>query len=106
MSLFSGGFAIGWISLKRTTTQEDYWIAGGDLGWVWVGPRLPATHTSAGTFVGTIGVMYTAGWSFGWIVLSLPLAYWFMAAVFALASLELKNLPCLPLLADATTVIK
>jgi len=76
-------FAIGWISLKRTSTQEDYWIAGGDLGWALGGSTIAATHTSAGTFLGTIGVMYTAGWSFGWIVLSLPLAYWFMAAVLA-----------------------
>jgi Na+/proline symporter len=27
--------------------------------------------------------MYTAGWSFGWVVLSIPLAYWFTAAVLA-----------------------
>ncbi len=45
--------------------------------------RSAATHTSAGTFIGTIGVMYTVGWSFGWLVLSIPLAYWFIAAVLA-----------------------
>ena len=44
---------------------------------------MAATHTSAGTFVGTIGVMYTAGWSFGWVLLSIPLSYWFMVAVLA-----------------------
>jgi SSS family transporter len=27
--------------------------------------------------------MYTAGWSFGWVLLSIPLAYWFMVAVLA-----------------------
>ncbi|MEQ8330489.1 MAG: sodium:solute symporter family protein [Longimicrobiales bacterium] len=76
-------FAIGWISLRRTASDEDYWIAGGDLGWFVGGATLAATHTSAGTFVGTIGVMYTAGWSFGWVLLSIPLAYWFVAAVLA-----------------------
>ena len=76
-------FAIGWISYRRTRSEEDYWIAGGNLGWALGGSTIAATHTSAGTFVGTSGVMYTTGWSFGWIVLSLPLAYWFMAAVLA-----------------------
>ncbi|MDH5589207.1 MAG: sodium:solute symporter family protein [Gemmatimonadota bacterium] len=76
-------FAIGWLSLRRTRTEEDYWIAGGRLGWFIGGATVAATHTSAGTFVGTIGVMYTAGWSFGWVLLSIPLAYWFVAAVLA-----------------------
>lgn len=76
-------FAIGWYSLRATRTETDYWIAGGELGWFPGGATLAATHTSAGTFVGTIGVMYTAGWSFGWVLLSIPLAYWFMAAVLA-----------------------
>ena len=76
-------FAIGWISLRRTRGEEDYWIAGGNLGWALGGSTIAATQTSAGTFVGTIGVMYTVGWSFGWLVLAMPLSYWFMAAVLA-----------------------
>lgn len=76
-------FGIGWYSLRRTRGEADYWIAGGDLGWMVGGATLAATHTSAGTFIGTIGVMYTVGWSFGWVILSIPLAYWFMAAVLA-----------------------
>ncbi len=76
-------FAIGWYSLRQTRDEEDYWIAGGRLGWFTGGSTLAATHTSAGTFVGTIGVMYTGGWSFGWVLLSIPLAYWFVAAVLA-----------------------
>jgi len=76
-------FGIGWYSLKQTKNESDYWIAGGKLGWALGGATLAATHTSAGTFIGTIGVMYTAGWSFGWVVLSIPLAYWFVAAVLA-----------------------
>ena len=76
-------FAIGWYGLRATRDEKDYWIAGGDLGWFTGGATMAATHTSAGTFVGTIGVMYTAGWSFGWVLLSIPLSYWFMVAVLA-----------------------
>jgi SSS family transporter len=76
-------FGIGWYSLRATRTEADYWIAGGGLGWFTGGATMAATHTSAGTFVGTIGVMYTAGWSFAWVLLSVPLGYWFMVAVLA-----------------------
>lgn len=76
-------FGIGWYSLRATADETDYWIAGGDLGWAVGGATMAATHTSAGTFIGTIGVIHTVGWSFGWLVLSIPLAYWFVAAVLA-----------------------
>ena len=76
-------FAIGWLALRKTRDEKDYWIAGGNLGWILGGATLAATHTSAGTFIGTIGVMYTVGWSFGWVVLTIPAAYWFVAAVLA-----------------------
>ena len=83
LAYFVAIFAIGWYSLRVTRTEADYWIAGGRLGWFAGGATMAATHRSAGTFVGTIGVMYTAGWSFGWVLLSIPLAYWFMVAVLA-----------------------
>ena len=76
-------FVIGWVALKRTRSDSDYWIAGGNLGWFTGGATMAATHTSAGTFVGTIGIMYTVGWSFGWVLLAIPLSYWFMVAVLA-----------------------
>ncbi len=76
-------FAIGVWSMRLTRDESDYWIAGGKLGWLLGGATIAATHVSAGSFIGTIGVIYTAGWSFAWIVLSIPLAYWFMAAVLA-----------------------
>jgi SSS family transporter len=85
-------FGIGWYSLRATHDEADYWIAGGRLGWFTGGATLAATHTSAGTFVGTIGVMYTAGWSFGWVLLSIPLAYWFVAAVLAPRFTRVKEL--------------
>jgi SSS family transporter len=76
-------FTIGWLSLRATRDEKDYWIAGGNLGWLTGGATMAATHTSAGTFVGTIGLMYTAGWSFAWVLLAIPLSYWFMVAVLA-----------------------
>jgi len=85
-------FAIGWLSMLRTRDEADYWIAGGKLGWFTGGATLAATHVSAGTFVGTVGVIYTAGWSFGWVLLSIPLAYWFVAAVLAPRFTQVRQL--------------
>ncbi len=92
LTYFAVVFAIGWAALRLTRDETDYWIAGGNLGWLLGGATLAATHTSAGTFIGTMGVMYTAGWSFGWIVLSIPLAYWFVAAVLAPRFTRVKEL--------------
>lgn len=75
--------AIGVVSARLSRNEADYWIAGGRLGWLLGGATLAATHASAGTFIGTIGVLYTVGWSFGWLVLSIPLAYAFLAIVLA-----------------------
>ncbi|MDH5643614.1 MAG: sodium:solute symporter family protein [Gemmatimonadota bacterium] len=80
---FAMVFAIGFYGLKKTKDDSDYWIAGGKLGWLLGGATMAATHASAGTFVGTVGVMYTTGWSFAWLVLTIPLAYWVLAAVLA-----------------------
>ena len=76
-------FLIGWLSLRATRTESDYWIAGGNLNWLIGGATMSATHASAGTFIGTIGVIYSLGWTFGWVVLVIPLAYWFMVAFLA-----------------------
>ncbi len=89
---FAVVFFIGWRALRATRNETDYWIAGGNLGWLLGGATLAATHTSAGTFIGTIGVMYTVGWSFGWIVLTIPAAYWFVAAVLAPRFTRVKEL--------------
>lgn len=92
LAYFAAVFAIGAYALRATRNERDYWIAGGNLGWFTGGATLAATHTSAGTFVGTIGVMYTAGWSFGWVLVSIPLAYWFVAAVLAPRLTRVKEL--------------
>jgi SSS family transporter len=89
---FAVVFAIGLYCLKLTRDESDYWIAGGKLGWVLGGATLAATHASAGTFIGTIGVIHSAGWSFAWIVLSIPAAYWFLAAVLAPRFAKTKEL--------------
>lgn len=85
-------FLIGWLSLKWTKSEEDYWIAGSKLGWGIGGATMAATHTSAGTFIGTIGVIYSVGWSFGWVLITIPLAYWFMVAVLAPRFTTIKEL--------------
>jgi len=76
-------FFIGWYSMKKTVDERDYWIAGGNLGWALGGATLAATHTSAGTFIGSVGAAYVYGWSWSWLLISIPLGYWFMAAVLA-----------------------
>lgn len=85
-------FLIGWYSMRATSNESDYWIAGGKLGWGVGGATMAATHTSAGTFIGTIGVIYSVGWSFSWVLLSIPLAYWFMVAVLAPRFTKVKEL--------------
>lgn len=80
---FAVVFGIGFYSMRKTSDESDYWIAGGKLGWMVGGATLAATHTSAGTFIGTIGVIHTVGWSFAWLILTIPLAYFFMVAVLA-----------------------
>ncbi|HSM03692.1 MAG TPA: sodium/solute symporter [Longimicrobiales bacterium] len=80
---FAALFALGAWALRRTRDESDYWIAGGRLGWLTGGATLAATHASAGTFIGTVGVIYTVGWSFAWLVLTIPVAYGFMAVFLA-----------------------
>jgi SSS family transporter len=74
---------IGYFSFSNTNNEKDYWIAGGNLGWAIGGASIASTQMSAGLFIGTIGLMHTVGWSFGWVVLVFPIAYWFMVAVIA-----------------------
>ena len=83
---------IGMRAHRLTRDESDYWIAGGRLGWLTGGATLAATHASAGTFIGTLGVVYTVGWSFAWLVLSIPIAYWFTAAVLAPRFLRARHL--------------
>ena len=83
---------IGVYGLSRTKNETDYWIAGGSLGWPLGGATMAATHTSAGTFIGTIGLIYTAGWTFGWLLISIPLGYWLMVAFLAPRFTRVKQL--------------
>lgn len=85
-------FAIGVFSAGKTDDEADYWIAGGELGWGVGGATLASTHTSAGTFIGAIGAIYAFGWSFGWVLLAIPLSYWFMAAVLAPRFTQVREL--------------
>jgi SSS family transporter len=83
-----GGFllvslVLGYVGLRMTKNDEDFYIAGGKLGWAVGGASIAATQMSSGLFIGTIGVIYAVGWSFAWVVFVFPLAYWMMVAVIA-----------------------
>ncbi|MBB5787033.1 sodium:solute symporter family transporter [Jiangella mangrovi] len=75
--------ALGYFGLRMTRNDEDFYIAGGGLGWAVGGASIAATQMSSGLFIGTIGIMYAVGWSFAWVVFVFPLAYWIMVAVIA-----------------------
>ncbi len=74
---------LGYLGLRLTKTDEDFYIAGGNLGWAVGGATIAATQMSSGLFIGTIGIIYAVGWSFAWVVFVFPLAYWLMVAVIA-----------------------
>src|SRR5690625_2444861 len=71
------------LGLKLTKNDDDFYIAGGKLGWAVGGGTIAATQMSSGLFIGTIGIIYAVGWSFAWVVFVFPLAYWLMVAVIA-----------------------
>ncbi|MCE0485464.1 sodium:solute symporter family protein [Ornithinimicrobium sediminis] len=74
---------LGYLGLRLTRNDQDFYIAGGKLGWAVGGASIAATQMSSGLFIGTIGVIYAVGWSFAWVVFVFPLAYWLMVAVIA-----------------------
>ena len=74
---------LGYVGLRMTKNDQDFYIAGGKLGWAVGGASIAATQMSSGLFIGTIGIMYAIGWSFAWVVFVFPLAYWLMVAVIA-----------------------
>lgn len=74
---------IGFIGMRQTKTEADYFVAGGKLGWALGGASLASNQMSAGLYIGTIGMMYSVGWSFGWVVFVFPIAYWVMVGLIA-----------------------
>lgn len=74
---------LGYLGLRMTKNDQDFYIAGGNLGWAVGGASIAATQMSSGLFIGTIGVIYAVGWSFAWVVFVFPIAYWLMVAVIA-----------------------
>lgn len=68
----------------KTKGLADYLTAGGSIGAVVGGASLAATQMSAGTFVGTIGIHYLTGASFGFAVLGLW-SGWIVMALFVAA---------------------
>ncbi|MDI3546887.1 MAG: solute:Na+ symporter, family [Halanaerobiales bacterium] len=83
---------IGVYSYQKTEEEADYWIAGGNLGWAVGGATIASTQMSAGLFIGTIGIMYSIGWSFAWVLLVFPISYWVMVSVIAPRFTKVKEL--------------
>src|SRR5690606_9094513 len=83
ISFFVVTLALGYLGLRVTKNDQDFYIAGGNLGWAVGGASIAATQMSSGLFIGTIGIMYAVGWSFAWVVFVFPVAYWLMVAVIA-----------------------
>ena len=78
---------LGWLGYRRTRTSADFIVAGRTLGAVVGGATLAATQISAGTFVGTVGLHYTAGVCFVWVWPGAWLG-WVVAAVFVAPKLR------------------
>ena len=74
-------FGIGYYSYRRTKTEEDFLVAGREIGPLVGAATLSATQLSAGTFVGTVGIHYLTGISFIWEWPTLWLG-WIIALVF------------------------
>lgn len=58
---------IGYYGYKTTKDEEDFLVAGRNIGPVVGGATLSASQMSAGTLVGTFGIHYLLGFGFIWI---------------------------------------
>lgn len=75
----AGILMIGIFARRSIKSPQDYWVAGGKLGWFTGGATIAATQMSSGLFIGSIGLAYNVGWTFFWVVFCFPLAYWGLA---------------------------
>ena len=74
-------FAIGAYGYLNTKDEEDFLVAGRDIGPIVGAATLSATQMSAGTFVGTLGVHYLTGVSFIYLWVGLWMG-WLVSLVF------------------------
>ena len=56
---------IGFIATKKTNTMQDYFVLSGKAGFIVSGIAYATTQYSMGTFLGTPGTIYNAGYSGG-----------------------------------------
>ena len=54
---------IGFIATKKTNTMQDYFVLSGKAGFIVSGIAYATTQYSMGTFLGTPGTIYNAGYS-------------------------------------------
>ncbi len=66
---------IGLWAYNKTQDEEDYLVAGRDIGSIFGGATLTATETSAGLFVGFVGLHYLVGVSFLYVFVGFALGY-------------------------------
>lgn len=78
---------IGLLAGKGNKTSEDHLVAGRSIGPIIGGAALAATQLSAGTFVGTIGVLYLTGASYLWYWPGLLLG-WVVSAIWVAPKLQ------------------
>jgi len=60
---------LGWLAMKASATLDDFFVAGRNQGVFVVAGTFGATLLSAGSFIGTTGLNYAAGWSALWQLL-------------------------------------
>ena len=87
VAYFLAVVALAWLGYRRTRTASDFIVAGRTLGALVGGATLAATQISAGTFVGTVGLHYTAGVCFAWAWAGVW-AGWIVSAVFVAPKLR------------------
>src|SRR3979411_464457 len=58
-------FGIGMYFSRRERTSEDYFLAGRDIGWFFIGPSLFVSHISTEHFIGLSGTGATSGLAVG-----------------------------------------
>lgn len=90
ISYFIVILSIGLLASRGNKTSKDHLTAGKSIGPVIGGAALAATQLSAGTFVGTIGVIYLTGASYLWYWPGLLLG-WVVSAIWVAPKLQRFN---------------
>jgi len=58
-------FGIGMYFARKERTSEDYFLAGRDIGWFFIGASLFVSNISTEHFIGLSGTGASSGWAVG-----------------------------------------